>query len=199
MSAVQLSGKDEKALIDAADQILAAWRSWSDPACDVYAETDGTPHNTITPILRQVNGEYKLTLVLRNNRTSDEHPLGIFHPHAQLHHIKKENIGLIEVMGLFILPGRLKTELAELEAFLTGERELVRPDEEDMSAKHFDWIQEIAGQQGLCKDREEAAALLRNEVAKVCAQVLADAGVYKLDDNGLNGFKRFMASLGYEA
>ena len=199
MSAVQLSGKDEKALIDAADQILAAWRSWSDPACDVYAETDGTPHNTITPILRQVNGEYKLTLVLRNNRTSDEHPLGIFHPHAQLHHIKKENIGLIEVMGLFILPGRLKTELAELEAFLTGERELVRPDEEDMSAKHFDWIQEIASQHGLCKDREEAAALLRNEVAKVCAQVLADAGVYKLDDNGLNGFKRFMASLGYEA
>ena len=199
MSAVQLSGKDEKALIDAADQILAAWRSWSDPACDVYAETDGTPHNTITPILRQVSGEYKLTLVLRNNRTSDEHPLGIFHPHAQLHHIKKENIGLIEVMGLFILPGRLKTELAELEAFLTGERELARPDEEDMSAKHFDWIQEIAGQQGLCKDREEAAALLRNEVAKVCAQVLADAGVYKLDDNGLNGFKRFMASLGYEA
>ena len=146
-----------------------------------------------------MNGEYKLTLVLRNNRTSDEHPLGIFHPHAQLHHIKKENIGLIEVMGLFILPGRRKTELAELEAFLTGEQELVRPDEEDMSAKHFDWIQEIASQHGLCKDREEAAAPLRNEVAKVCAHVLADAGVYKLDDNGLNGFKRFMASLGYEA
>ena len=98
-----------------------------------------------------------------------------------------------------ILPGRLKTELAELEAFLTGERELVRPADEDMSAKHFDWIQEIVAQHGFCKNHEAAATLLRDEVAKVCAQVLADAGVYKLDENGINGFKRFMASLGYEA
>ncbi len=199
MSAVQLSGKDEAALIDAADRILTAWRGWSDPACDVYAETDGTPHNTITPILRKVDEEYKLTLVLRNNRTSAEHPLGIFHPHAPLHHIKKENIGLIEVMGLFILPGRLKTELAELEAFLTGERVMMRPEETDMSAKHFDWVSAIVAERGLCEDREEAADVLRSEVAKVCAQVLADAGVYKQDENGLNGFKRFMASLGYNA
>ena len=197
MSAVQLSGTDERALIDEAERMLNAWRKWSDPACDVYAETDGTPHNTITPILRKVDGEYKLSLVLRNNRTSDEHPLGIFHPHAPLHHIKKENIGLIEVMGLFILPGRLKTELAALEDFLTGERALVRPDDDDMSAKHYDWVQTIAAQHGLCKNHAEAAALLRSEVAKVCAQVLADAGVYKQDENGLNGLKRFMASLGY--
>ena len=199
MSAIALTGKDELALINEAERILNAWRAWSDPACDIYAETEGNPHNTITPILRKVGEEYKLVLVLRNNRTSDEHPLGIFHPHAPLHHIKKENIGLIEVMGLFILPGRLKTELAELEAFLTGERALVRPEDSDMSAKHFDWIQEIVSAHGLSKNHEEAAALLRSEIAKVCAQVLADAGVYKQDENGLNGFKRFMASLGYQA
>ncbi len=198
MSAIQLTGKDEQALIDEAERILNAWRGWSDPACDVYSETDGTPHNTITPILRKVDDEYKLVLVLRNNRTSDEHPLGIFHPHAPLHHIKKENIGLIEVMGLFILPGRLKTELAALEDFLTGKRAMVRPEESDMSAKHFDWISEIVAAKGLCKDHDEAASVLRAEIANVCAQVLADAGVYKQDENGLNGFVRFMNSLGYQ-
>ena len=198
MSALQLSGTDETALIDEAERILNAWRCWSDPACDVYAETDGTPHNTITPILRKVEGKYLLTLVLRNNRTSDEHPLGIFHPHAPLHHIKKENIGLIEVMGLFILPGRLKTELAALQDFLTGKRALVRPEESDMSAKHYDWIEGIVREHGLCATDAEAEALLRSEVAKVCAQVLADAGVYKQNENGLEGFKRFMASVGYQ-
>ena len=185
-------------MIDEAERILNAWRAWSDPACEVYAETDGTPHNTITPILRKVDGKYRLNLVLRNNRTSDEHPLGIFHPHAPLHHIKKENIGLIEVMGLFILPGRLKTELAVLQEFLTGRRELVRPEDNDMSAKHYDWLAQIVAEHGLCADDAQAEALLRSEVAKVCAQVLADAGVYKQDDNGLNGFKRFMASVGYQ-
>jgi len=198
MSAVALTGKDEKALVDEAERILNAWRAWSDPACDVYAETNGTPHNTITPILRKVDDEYKLVLVLRNNRTSEEHQLGIFHPHAPLHHIKKENIGLIEVLGLFILPGRLKTELAALEDFLTGDRQLVRPEESDMSAKHYDWICEIIAAKGLCKDHEEAAAVLRAEIANVCAQVLADAGVYKQDENGLQGFVRFMNSLGYQ-
>jgi len=199
MSAIQLRGCNESELIDEASHILDAWRAWSDPVCDVYAETEGTPHNTITPILRKTNGEYCLSLVLRNNRTSAEHPLGIFHPHAPLHHIKKENIGLIEVMGLFILPGRLKTELAVLEDFLTGERELVKPDESDISAKHFDWIQTIIAEHGLCNSHEDAAARLKQEVANVCAQVLADAGVYKQNEEGLNGFKRFMESLGYHA
>ena len=198
MSAVQLSGQNEEALIAEADRILNAWRAWSDLSCDVYAESDGTPHNTITPILRKADDEYKLSLVLRNNRTSDEHPLGIFHPHAPLHHIKKENIGLIEVMGLFILPGRLKTELTALEDFLTGERILVRPHDTDMSAKHYDWVCDIIARHGLCVSHDAAAALLRKEVANVCAQVLADAGVYKQDENGLAGFKRFMASLGYQ-
>ena len=197
MSAIQLQGQNDALLIDEADRILNAWRTWSDVSCDIYAETEGNPHNTVTPILRKDGDLYKLTLVLRNNRTSDEHPLGIFHPHAPLHHIKKENIGLIEVMGLFILPGRLKTELAALEDYLTGERPLVRPDAADITAKHFDWIESILKRCGLCDTREQAGELLRQEVALVCAQVLADAGVYKQDERGLSGFKRFMASLGY--
>ncbi len=197
MSALQLCGKNADELISEAERILDAWRVWSDPDCDIYAETEGTPHNTITPILRKCDETYQLTLVLRNNRTSEDHPLGIFHPHAPLHHIKKENIGLIEVMGLFILPGRLKTELAALEDFLTGERALVRPEESDMSAKHFEWVSDIVAAHGLCSNHEEAANLLRGEVANVCAQVLADAGVYKQDEQGVLGFKRFMASLDY--
>ena len=199
MSTVQLSGQDDRALVDEAERILTAWRGWSDPDSGIYAETDGTPHNTITPILRKTEGTYTLNLVLRNNRTSDEHPLGIFHPHAPLHHIKKENIGLIEVMGLFILPGRLKNELALLHDYLTGRKPMVRPEDADPSAKHYDWLEQIIAGHGLCKNDEEAEALLRSEVAKVCAQVLADAGVYKLDDNGLDGMKRFLASVGYQA
>lgn len=198
MSTIQLTGKDENALIDEASRILDAWRAYSDASCDILAETDGTPHNTITPILRKKDDVYCLNLVLRNNRTSDEHPLGIFHPHAPLHHIKKENIGLIEVMGLFILPGRLKKELAELSAYLTGAREMVRPDESDASYKHYDWLTDVVARNGLCKTAEEAEQLLRHEVALVCAQVLADAGVYKLDEKGTAGFLRFMQTLGYQ-
>lgn len=198
MSTIQLTGKDENALIDEASRILDAWRAYSDASCDILAETDGTPHNTITPILRKKDDVYCLNLVLRNNRTSDEHPLGIFHPHAPLHHIKKENIGLIEVMGLFILPGRLKKELAELSAYLTGAREMVRPDESDASYKHYDWLTDVVARKGLCKTAEEAEQLLRHEVALVCAQVLADAGVYKLDEKGTAGFLRFMQTLGYQ-
>ncbi len=198
MAAVQLSGTNATALIDEAERILIAWRGYSDSACDVLAETNGTPHNTITPILRKVNGVHRLNLVLRNNRTSAEHPLGIFHPHAPLHHIKKENIGLIEVMGLFILPGRLKTELALLQEFLIGQRPMLRPDDSDPCAKHYDWLEQIVRENGLCQDADEADALLRAEVAKVCAQVLADAGVYKQDEQGLAGIKRFMATVGYK-
>ncbi len=198
MSAIRLTGTNPQPMIDAAEHILNAWRAWSDPACDILSETDGTLHNTITPILRKVDGVYNLTLVLRNNRQSEEHPLGIFHPHAPLHHIKKENIGLIEVMGLFILPGRLKTELALLQDYLTGQKPMVRPAADDPCEKHYDWLQEIVAAHGLCKDAAEAEALLRQEVAKVCAQVLADAGVYKQTDAGLAGMKRFLASVGYQ-
>lgn len=199
MSTVQLSGCDETALINEAERILNAWRCWSDPVCDIFAETDGIPHNTITPILRKTDGVYRLNLVLRNNRTSEEHPLGIFHPHAPLHHIKKENIGLIEVMGLFILPGRLKTELALLNNYLTGRKPMVRPEESDPAAKHYDWLTQMVAEHGPCSNDEEAEALLRSEIAKVCAQVLADAGVYKQNEKGVDGIKRFLASVGYLA
>lgn len=199
MSTIQLSGTDEQTLIAEASRILDAWRGYSDEACGILAETDGTPHNTITPILRKVGEQYRLNLVLRNNRTSEEHPLGIFHPHAPLHHIKKENIGLIEVMGLFILPGRLKTELAALNGYLTGEKPLVRPAESDTCAKHYDWLAEVVARHGLVQTSAEAEAILRQEVALVCAQVLADAGVYKRDEAGLAGFQRFVKTLGYEA
>ena len=197
MSTVCLEGKDKAVMIDLADKILAAWRGYSDAECEVLAETEGNPHNTITPILRKVGDCYRLLLVLRNNRTSDEHPLGIFHPHAPLHHIKKENIGLIEVMGLFILPGRLKTELALLSGYLTGEKPMVCPAESDPCHKHYVWVEEIVRTHGLCKTVEEADELLRSEVAVICAQVLADAGVYKQSDAGLAGMKRFLATLGF--
>ena len=197
MSAVVLTGEEPEAMIDAADKLLNAWRSYSDPSCDILAETDGQPHNTITPILRKKDGKYRLLLVLRNNRTSEEHPLGIFHPHAPLHHIKKENIGLIEVMGLFILPGRLKAELKQLAAYLAGERPLVEPREDEPSYKHWPWVKDIITRRGLCADTEAAEKVLHEEVAIVCAQVLADAGVYKQDAQGLAGMKRFLATLGY--
>lgn len=200
MSAIQLVSDNKQALIDEAVRILEAWRAYSDPSCDILSETDGVPHNTITPILKKLdNNLYRLNLVLRNNRTTAEHPLGIFHPHAPLHHIKKENIGLIEVMGLFILPGRLKQEIAILADYLTGERAMVEPEAGDSAQKHFAWLTEIFNQHGCCDNREQAEALLRDEIAKVCAQVLADAGVYKQDEKGTAGFIRFMNSLGYKA
>lgn len=199
MSTIQLQGRNEDALIEEANRILEAWRSYSDEACGILAETDGTPHNTITPILRRDGDCYRLNLVLRNNRTSAEHPLGIFHPHAPLHHIKKENIGLIEVMGLFILPGRLKTELAALGAYLTGEKPMVQPEENDPCCKHYDWLTDVVARHGTGKTSEEAEAILRQEVAMVCAQVLSDAGVYKQDEAGEVGFLRFMNTLGYKA
>ena len=199
MSALCLEGADPTPMIDLAERVLNAWRGYSDPACQVLAETDGTPHNTITPILRRVGEQYRLLLVLRNNRTSEEHPLGIFHPHAPLHHIKKENIGLIEVMGLFILPGRLKTELALLQDYLTGDRPLRCPSADDPAHKHFPWVEDIVRRHGLCADHAAAEALLRKEVAAVCAQVLADAGVYKQDEAGLAGMKRFLETVGFGA
>ncbi len=198
MSALALTGTEPEAMIDAAMQVLDAWRGYSDPDCDVLAETEGQPHNTITPILRHVDGKYRLLLVLRNNRTSAEHPLGIFHPHAPLHHIKKENIGLIEVMGLFILPGRLKAELRELAGYLSGAKALQEPAETDAAYKHWTWLMEIVARRGLCASFEEAEQVLRDEVAAICAQVLADAGVYKQDAHGLAGMKRFLSTVGYQ-
>ena len=198
MSCVCLRGEDRETLIELADKMLAAWRGWSDPACDIHAETDGTPHNTITPIARMDGGKYRLNLVLRNNRTTPEHPLGLFHPHADLHHIKKENIGLIEVMGLFILPGRLVNELEGLQSYLTGATPIdSAPDADSPLAKHYDWVRELAAERGTNLTPEAADAALKDGLAAKCARVLADAGVYKNTPEGNAGLMRFLESIGY--
>jgi UDPglucose--hexose-1-phosphate uridylyltransferase len=148
MTAIRLTGCDRATLIDLAVDMLDAWRGWSDPERDILAWTDA-PHNAITPILRREGGKFRLDLVLRNNRTSDRHPLGIFHPHAPLHHIKKENIGLIEVMGLFVLPGRLKTELDAVRRYVTGEWPLSQaPEAASPLAQHYEWIRGVATRAG---------------------------------------------------
>ena len=200
MSCIVLRGDDRDEVIALADQMLAAWRGYSDPDCGVFAETDGTPHNTITPVARMEDGRYKLYLVLRNNLTTDEHPLGVFHPHAQLHHIKKENIGLIEVMGLFILPGRLLSELRGLEKYLTGETPLdQRPAEDSPLFKHYDWVCGIAAETGTQLSAEAANAALRKALGVKCARVLADAGVYKNTPDGNAGVLRFLRTVGFDA
>ena len=178
---------------------LNAWRSHSDPECGVISETD-QPHNTITPILRRVDDEWVLNLLLRNNRTSAEHPLGIFHPHADLHHIKKENIGLIETMGLFILPGRLLSELDELKKYLTGEMPVERaPEPGAPLEKHYEWAKELVAAHGAKCTPDEAKAAIRAGLSVKCARVLEDAGVYKADEAGQAGLMRFLEPLGFRA
>ena len=190
MSVIRLDGEDPVRIADLADQILAAWRSYSDPECTIYAETDGEPHNTITPIARRRGKLYELDLVLRNNLTTEEHPLGVFHPHADKHHIKKENIGLIEVMGLAVLPSRLKGELTALaEAVAAGKD--IRGDE--VLGKHADWVDELKQQYTFTPDN--ALDLILKETGKVFAQVLEDAGVYKNTPEGRAGFNRFVAAV----
>ena len=197
MTCVVLEGPDKAKIVDLADRMLGAWRAYSDPACDILAETDA-PHNTITPVARKTADGYKMYLVLRNNRTSAEHPLGIFHPHADLHHIKKENIGLIEVMGLFILPGRLLSELSQLSEYLTGRRPMSdAPAADSPLAKHWAWLGGIAAASGCTLSESEAEAALRRGVGEKCARVLADAGVYKLTPEGDAGVMRFLESIGY--
>lgn len=190
MSVIRLDGEDPVRIADLADRILAAWRSYSDPECTIYAETDGEPHNTITPIARRRGNLYELDLVLRNNLTTEEHPLGVFHPHADKHHIKKENIGLIEVMGLAVLPSRLKGELTALaEAVAAGKD--IRGDE--VLGKHADWVDELKQQYTFTPDN--ALDLILKETGKVFAQVLEDAGVYKNTPEGRAGFNRFVAAV----
>lgn len=198
MTCIVLKGSKREKVLDLAEQMLSAWRGYSDPACGIFAETDGTPHSTITPVARMENGQYKIYLVLRNNITTDEHPLGVFHPHAELHHVKKENIGLIEVMGLFILPGRLVNELNGLEKYLTGETPLEHaPEAGSPLEKHYSWICEIAAEHGTGLSSEEASAVMREALALKCAHVLADAGVYKHTPEGDAGVLRFLNSIGY--
>ena len=191
LSVIRLRGEDDERIIDLADHILQAWRGYTDEAAFIFAETDGEPHNTITPIARKRDGKFELDLALRNNITTDECPLGVYHPHAEYHHIKKENIGLIEVMGLAILPARLKTEMALLAECLTGEKDLADYPELE---QHAEWAKDIAARRAdLSKDNVDE--ILKEEIGHVFVHVLEDAGVYKCTDEGRAAFRRFIATL----
>ena len=191
MTVLRLNSANKQQLCDLAGKILAKWRSYSDPDAMIFAETDGEPHNTITPIARMRNGKYELDLVLRNNLTTPEHPMGLYHPHEALHHIKKENIGLIEVMGLAILPGRLKKEMADLKtALLNGEN--LR--ENDELAKHADWAAEFMSRHSEF-NADNAEDIIRDEIGQVFAKVLECAGVYKCNETGRTALKRFLTEV----
>ena len=193
MSVLRLDGPDPERLCDLADKILKSWRAYTDESAFLFAETNGVPHSTITPIARRRGADYELDLVLRNNITTAEHPLGVYHPHAELHHIKKENIGLIEVMGLAVLPARLKGELAALETAILGNRDL-RQDE--VLAKHADWVDEL--RKNYVFTAENVTEILHREVGKVFARVLEHAGVYKRTPEGRTAFLRFVEHVNQE-
>ena len=186
MSVIRLTGSDPERIADLADKILLAWRGYSDEALSIIAD-DGEPHNTITPIARRRGTDYELDLVLRCNITTDEHPMGVFHPHADKHHIKKENIGLIEVMGLAVLPSRLKGELIELANALVEDRDISA---DPVLGKHAPWAEELKKLNTFTE--ENALLILLRETGKVFASVLEDAGVYKNDAQGKAGFLRFI-------
>ena len=190
MSVIRLRCADSGRIVQLADKILAAWRGYSDESVSIFAETEGEPHNTITPIARRRAKDFEMDLVLRNNLTTQEHPLGLFHPHAELHHIKKENIGLIEVMGLAVLPARLKEELAQLAQLLRDGGDLYA---DEATAKHAPWAEELKTRHDFA--REDADAVLRQEVGRVFMQVLEDAGVFKRDEAGQAAFLRFAESV----
>lgn len=191
LSVLRIRHQDEKRLIDLADHVLKAWRGYTDEAAFIFAETDGEPHNTITPIARMRDGIYELDLTLRNNITTPEHPLGVYHPHVQYHHIKKENIGLIEVMGLAVLPARLKEEMELLKEYiLTGKD--VRSNEK--IEKHADWVEKFLPEyEEINADNIEE--ILQQEIGKVFVHVLEDAGVYKCTEEGREAFMRFIQTL----
>jgi len=190
MSVVRITSGDPGRLIDLADKILASWRGYTDESAVIFAETDGEPHNTITPIARRRGEKYELDLVLRNNLTTPEHPLGVYHPHAELHHIKKENIGLIEVMGLAVLPARLKEELAAVADCLVSGADL-RANE--LTEKHADWAEGFA--KNYTFTRENALDIVQKETGLVFAKVLEHAGVYKRTPEGKEAFLRFLSQV----
>ena len=188
MSVLRLQSDNKEELINLADHILASWRGYSDPAVQVLATSDGQPHHTITPIARIRDGHYELDLVLRDNQTSPEHPDGIYHPHADVQHIKKENIGLIEVMGLAILPPRLKEELKQVQDYLLGR-------ESTVATYHQPWADDLKATNPAITEEAEAEALVRESVGQIFARVLEDAGVYKRTAEGQAAFRRFVATL----
>ena len=188
MSVLRLQSDNKEELINLADHILESWRGYSDPAVQVLATSDGQPHHTITPIARIRDGHYELDLVLRDNQTSPEHPDGIYHPHADVQHIKKENIGLIEVMGLAILPPRLKEELKQVQDYLLGR-------ESTVATYHQPWADDLKATHPAITDESEAEVLVRESVGQIFARVLEDAGVYKRTAEGQAAFRRFVATL----
>lgn len=190
MSVVRIASENTERLIELADRILLAWRGYTDEGAFIFAETDGEPHNTITPIARMRDGKYELDLVLRNNITTEEHPLGVYHPHAELHHIKKENIGLIEVMGLAVLPARLKEELAAVAGALADGKDL-RSDER--TAKHADWAESFAPNYTITADN--ALDIVKKETGLVFAKVLEHSGVYARTGEGKEAFLRFLQTI----
>lgn len=191
MSTIRLNSSDKKQLIDLAEKILLAWRGYSDESVNILANTDGEEHNTITPIARRRDGKYEIDLVLRNNLTSEEHPLGIYHPHAEVHHIKKENIGLIEVLGLAILPARLKAEMEGVKkALLAGKDDL----DDAALASHADWYKVIKAKYAAVNE-ENVDTVIKNEIGNVFLEVLTHAGVFKRDEKGLAAFDKFVKNV----
>lgn len=189
MSVIRLTSDSKEDLTDLADKILLDWRRYSDPSVQILAESNGTPHHTITPIARKRDGQFELDLVLRDNQTSPEHPDGIYHPHKDVQHIKKENIGLIEVMGLAILPPRLKEEVEQVAAYLVGEDVLV-------ADYHQEWADELKDSNPDLTDKTQALEIVQESVGKIFARVLEDAGVYKQTEEGQAAFMRFVEQVG---
>ena len=189
MSVIRLNGEDSEKIIELADKILHAWRGYTDEEAFIFAETEGEPHNTITPISRIRDGRYELDLVLRNNITTKEHPLGLYHPWEEFHHIKKENIGLIEVMGLAVLPARLKDEIEELKAAILGKQDIKSV---ESIAKHALWVDSFMGKYSMV-DETNIDKILQNEIGDVFKKILECAGVYKRTKDGMAAFEKFIA------
>ena len=191
MSVVRLTGKNKDSIISLSSYILKSWRAYTDADVGIFAETDGEIHNTITPIAFTKDGKFVIDLVLRNNITSEEHPLGVFHPHANLHHIKKENIGLIEVMGLAVLPSRLKDEMAILKDAILNHKDV---SEIPKISKHSEWVNEFVSQYDEINENN-VDSIIQNEIGKVFLNVLLDAGVFKRTPEGQKAFDKFTKTL----
>ena len=190
MSVIRMRHSDEKILINLADLILNKWRSYTDKDAFIFAETDGELHNTITPIARRKNDKFELDLVLRNNITTDEHPLGVFHPHSNLHHIKKENIGLIEVMGLAVLPPRLKNEIEELKNYILNNLDI---NSNENIKKHACWIENLRKKYNF--NSENIEEIFRYEIGQIFVEILKDSGVFKRNSDGQKAFEKFLSIL----
>lgn len=194
MSVIRIKGEDKESLVNLSYYILNKWKEYSDESVDVRAFTDGIPHNTITPIARRRGNDYEIDLVLRNNRTSEEHPDGIFHPHKELHHIKKENIGLIEVMGLAVLPARLKTEIKELSYYLVNTDKINELDYNKELVKHKEWVLQLIEKYD-CINESNVDEIIKNEIGIKFSEVLEHSGVFKRDEKGIGAFNKFINNL----